>query len=277
VLRLIGIATVLAAAVVSGAAAKTKPHALSADGAKAIVEARQAIQSGMNTGSIDDILAARATVLALPPSDAASAAAHYTIALADWRVAPLLMRKGGEDTQKYVDDGLTHVRALRALEPKNGEAWALEGSFLGYKLTTGDADVMTLGPQAQADLQKAMKLAPKNPRVVLLVGISTLFTPKQFGGGAEAAIPLLTKAVDLSQAESPADPLAPAWGDDDALVWLGQAYLQMGDAEKALERYRAALEVNPDNGMAKGLAQTAESMMKESAHPESDTTAGEKK
>ncbi|MFT4154166.1 hypothetical protein [Parafilimonas sp.] len=69
---------------------------------------------------------------------------------------------------------------------------------------------MTYGAQAAADLQKAMQLNPNNPRAAYLQAMSVYGTPEQFGGGKDAAKPLVQKAVDLAKAEQ-VKPLYPHW------------------------------------------------------------------
>ncbi len=69
---------------------------------------------------------------------------------------------------------------------------------------------MSYGAQAADDLQKAMQLNPNNPRVAYLQAMSVYGTPEQFGGGKDAAKPLVQKAVELAKAEQ-VKPLYPHW------------------------------------------------------------------
>lgn len=69
---------------------------------------------------------------------------------------------------------------------------------------------MTFGQQAGEYLQKAMQLNPNNPRAAYLQAMSVYGTPEQFGGGKNAAKPLVQKAVDLAKAEQ-VKPLYPHW------------------------------------------------------------------
>lgn len=69
---------------------------------------------------------------------------------------------------------------------------------------------MSYGAQAADDLQKAMQLNPDNPRAAYLQAMSVYGTPEQFGGGKDAAKPLVQKAVELAKAEQ-VKPLFPHW------------------------------------------------------------------
>lgn len=62
-----------------------------------------------------------------------------------------------------------------------------------------------------ASLQVAKKTNPSNPRVYILEGSLTLNMPSMFGGGCDKAKPILVKARDLLDKQSP-QKLLPTWG-----------------------------------------------------------------
>lgn len=238
------------------ASASPVDAALSKDARAALLEARTALQDAVNAASIDDILAVRAGVLALDASAQSDPAVRYTILLADWRVAPLMQRaqKPLAEVMRYVDEGIAHAEALEKATPQNAEPYALHSSLLGLKMTSADADMMTLGPRSMALMQKAVKTEPRNPRVAMLDGVQTFFTPAQFGGGAAPALPGLRRAVALFDSTRSTDALAPSWGADDAHVWLAQAQLATGDSTAARASIHRALEKNPHHGWARMIA-----------------------
>ena len=69
---------------------------------------------------------------------------------------------------------------------------------------------MTYGAEGAGYLTKAKALDPENPRLAYLEGAGIFGTPEQFGGGKDAAKPLVQKAVDLAKAEQ-VKPLYPHW------------------------------------------------------------------
>ncbi|SFQ12273.1 hypothetical protein [Parafilimonas terrae] len=78
---------------------------------------------------------------------------------------------------------------------------------------------MSYGAQAADDLQKAIQLNPNNPRAAYLQAMSVYGTPEQFGGGKDAAKPLVQKAVELAKAEQ-VKPLHPRWSlEQSEKVW----------------------------------------------------------
>jgi len=72
-------------------------------------------------------------------------------------------------------------------------------------------------PKANGALDDALNLDPGNPRIYYLKGKSLMYTPKFFGGGKEAAIPLFEKALNIFRSFKPKSIVHPAWGKEDTL------------------------------------------------------------
>ena len=68
------------------------------------------------------------------------------------------------------------------------------------------------GSVASANIEKAKKMDPTNPRPVYLEGQSKFYTPEQFGGGKAAAKPVLEKSLAMFDGFKPATSLHPVWG-----------------------------------------------------------------
>jgi tetratricopeptide (TPR) repeat protein len=150
------------------------------------------------------------------------------------------------------------ARALDALERSSTlhpipETFALMSTIDGQLIGRDPSRAMELGMASQTAMGDALKLGPKNPRVWLLRGMSTLFTPPEDGAGAEAARDQLLRALDLFNGDAPL-PSQPAWGRAEAHLWLGQVYAKLGDGAKAAAEYKAALALAPDFADAKALA-----------------------
>lgn len=80
---------------------------------------------------------------------------------------------------------------------------------------------MTEGAEAMKQIEIALEHNPNNPRAYLLKGQSVFYTPAQFGGGRERAIPLLRRCLELQQAQTPIPAYAPRWGAARAAQLLG--------------------------------------------------------
>lgn len=134
------------------------------------------------------------------------------------------------------------------------ETFALQSAVYGQMigLSSNPLTGMRLGPKSGAAMDSALALGPRNPRVWLLRGIGAMFTPSMFGGGVDKAERYLTQAIAFYNADKPAPPL-PAWGQAEAYIWLGQAYVKEGKQEMARVAFERATQLEPTNGWARQL------------------------
>lgn len=225
--------------------------ALAADTA-AVTAAKQALQLAVNRGSADGMLAARGQFDALSIADPKNALLHYWVAVCDWRVGPFFMGDAHKAKGKqWVAEGIARAGQAYELDPKFAEALALRWGLQGLSIQYDPGQAMRLGIQMESDMNHARELAPKNPRVLLLDGINTLYKPGFIGGGPGNALKKLDQAQGLFAAETVADPATPDWGKDDVYLWAGRAAVKSGDFKGARGYYQKALAANPDNGWVK--------------------------
>ncbi len=201
-------------------------------------------------GSTDSILAARAQLEALAAASPKSAALHYWVALADYRLVPRLM-KDAKAAARYCKDGLDQLDRAIAIQPKFADAIALEGGLQGLEISLDPTRAMALGPQIVETLGRAAALEPANPRVALLDGINTYHVPRFVGGGPDKALVRLAHAQQLYAAEKAGGPDAIRWGADDAFLWAGRACVELALYDQARAFYDKALAANPSNGWVK--------------------------
>ncbi|MGV3541189.1 MAG: hypothetical protein ACO1OQ_15335 [Rufibacter sp.] len=113
-------------------------------------------------------------------------------------------------------------RALK-LQPKESELYVLQGYLHQARLVISPmARGMKYSGLATTALEKATQLNPHNPRAYFLLGQNVFNTPKMFGGGAEAAKPILVKAKEKYAAFKPANALMPKWGESRAVALLAK-------------------------------------------------------
>ncbi len=138
-------------------------------------------------------------------------------------------------------------RALaRAVElGGGGSALALRGAVTGQMAGVGGMlTAMRAGPRAFKQLDEAIKLAPGDPRVALLNGITRLNAPRAFGGGPSKGEPELRRALGLYASDRPVSP-APSWGHADAWIWLAIALEQQDRRAEARAALDEALKLAP--------------------------------
>jgi tetratricopeptide (TPR) repeat protein len=158
-------------------------------------------------------------------------------------------RYNEKDVGKYLE------QAEEALEQsltklKVPESFALLSSVLGQQIGSNPLKGMTLGPKSNSAMEDAIQADPRNPRVWLLNGIGAIFKPAMFGGGHERAEQYLRKSIQLFETDKPEAP-SPAWGREEAWIWLGQLFEQQKKWDDAKQAYQKALEIEPNNAWLK--------------------------
>jgi tetratricopeptide (TPR) repeat protein len=218
-----------------------------------IIEAKELLKKGVDTWDPALMKNARDRLLGLMAKEnKESLYPLYYIALCDYRLATYYLTLTEMDKAKpYIKEGQDYLKKATELDPDFGELDAFYAYMLGFEIALEPENAMSLGFQIYQYFGTAIQKSPENPRVHYLKGVSDLFTPEQYGGGADIAIKTLTKSIDLFEKESIEDPVKPSWGKDEAYTFLGMAYNQKGDKDKAVEFFTKALEVNPEFRMAK--------------------------
>lgn len=93
------------------------------------------------------------------------------------------------------------------------EIWVLQGMIYSARIgVEPQTRGMKFGPQAGMAFGKAKGLNEENPRAWSMMAQNTFFTPKQFGGGKEKALPMFEKAMELFDSVEPASSIDPKWG-----------------------------------------------------------------
>ncbi len=174
---------------------------------------------------------------------------HYYIGLCHYRLSTLYMDEKNKDKAgRHLDEAIDHLELCKAQNDTFPESYALIASCMGNKIGLAPWKGMVLGPKSGAQMQKAFEYGPENPRVWLLQGISSNFSPKMFGGGKQKALDELRQAIEYFEADAVTQPLYPSWGHDLAYAWIGVIKTERQEwdaAQKALEK---GLELNPQNG-----------------------------
>ncbi|MGA7539517.1 MAG: hypothetical protein WBW93_12215 [Steroidobacteraceae bacterium] len=176
----------------------------------------------------------------------------YYAALLDYRL--VLLAKGNETrawpfTERCVD----RLDQALVLDPGSAEALALQSACLALQSRLDPWRSPLAAPLSLARIEKALKLAPDNPRVLLLGAEGARDRPKFFGGNSQQAFTLLKRAVGAFEEQDAAARTVPAWGAADAFTGLARDYLTRGDAIAARNVLERALLVAPHFGQARRL------------------------
>jgi tetratricopeptide (TPR) repeat protein len=206
-----------------------------------------------------DAAALQALAATLPADDTAAGAEtthdelqNYYGALLAYRLA--LLAKGDETrawpfTQQCVD----RLNRALVIDPASAEALALQSACLALQSRLDAWRSPLAAPLSRARIDKALKLAPDNPRVLLLGALADGDRPRFFGGDTQQAFVLMQRAVSAFERQSAPPHGLPAWGAADAFTDLAQDYLMRGEALAARNVLERALLVAPDFAPARHL------------------------
>ncbi|HEY6867684.1 MAG TPA: hypothetical protein VI792_10530 [Candidatus Eisenbacteria bacterium] len=216
----------------------------------------RAVQAAVDAHDADVMGHTRARIDTLAAAEPASAGLAYWLAVADWRLAELLLERDTLAAARRAATGeASCARALRT-EPSNAEVLALRGglrmiqTLAPHPGRAGEA----LEASARADLDRALALAPRNPRAWLFEALATARRRAGASAGAagpEAALGVFSKAQEMFAAAPPADVGTPDWGWDESFVWAGRCAMAIRNFEFAHLMFTKALEMNPRNGWAR--------------------------
>ena len=124
---------------------------------------------------------------------------------------------------EYYDRAQKLIDQADSLSPENSEIAVLMSFISTMKISV---DPMTrgqkLGMKSSMLITKAIQLDKENPRAYLLKGSGLMYTPAQYGGGKDKAIPVLEEAVAKFKSFKLASPIMPNWGEARAISVLEQ-------------------------------------------------------
>jgi hypothetical protein len=123
---------------------------------------------------------------------------------------------------QYFDRALAQIGQADTRNAENSEIYALKGYIQFMKMSIDPQARLALMGAAGSSLGKAKALNPDNPRIYLITGQNTFYTPEAFGGGKAKAKPILENAVAKFAIFKPVSDIAPAWGSGRAKVLLAQ-------------------------------------------------------
>jgi hypothetical protein len=128
-----------------------------------------------------------------------------------------------EQKEKLIALAESQVDAGLKLKPEESELMVLKILTYYGRMALSPMDAMYLIGDANTLTDRAKELAPDNPRIYLEQAEAIFNMPPQFGGGPEAAIPVLEEAMEKFDTFVPDGPLAPNWGRDRCEILLRQA------------------------------------------------------
>jgi tetratricopeptide (TPR) repeat protein len=179
---------------------------------------------------------------------------YYTGLLA-WRQA-LLATAAADSGGKFAARCVASLDAALSAQSDFAEALALRAACRLVPAELGGSYAPLSAFRAHREMDEALRLAPDNPRVLLLDALSDYRLSASQGGNRERALAKLRRATAAFESERRAADHVPGWGAPDAYLLLGRDLLDHGDPAGARDALERALLLAPDFLQAKRLLAT---------------------
>lgn len=219
------------------------PLASAADMAWLDVEGR--IQYGFYT---EDARALGDLAEQLSRGEGAEPLQYYYAGLANYRLAELLAGRDKEHARAAADRCVETLDAALKSETNFAAGFALQSACLRMKGALSAWKPLA-GSKSAGQMERAVKLAPRDPRVLLISAMNRY----EDGKLDEQSLSALVKAIAAFETERQGMDRTPGWGAAEAYVYLGRGYLERGDVLKARDALERALLIAPDYALAKRL------------------------
>jgi len=126
-----------------------------------------------------------------------------------------LFSKEKDSKDLYADKADSFYQKIMDLKIENDETCILKAYIAQAKLSADPAGRwMNEGMAFKQYVAKAKELNPENPRVYLMEGSNVFYTPENFGGGKEKALPILQESEKKFNTFKPASSIHPNWGKE---------------------------------------------------------------
>jgi tetratricopeptide (TPR) repeat protein len=173
---------------------------------------------------------------------------YYYAGLANYRLALLLAPKDKDHARVAVERCIDSLDSALKAESNFAAGFALQSACL-RTLSALKPWKPLAGSKSAGQMERAVKLAPRDPRVLLLEALGN----GEDGKLDEHALVTLKKAADAFESERQGVDRTPGWGAAEAYTHLGRGYLERGDVLKARDALERALLIAPDFVRARRL------------------------
>jgi tetratricopeptide (TPR) repeat protein len=191
------------------------------------------------------LLAYRLTLLAEPQEQPA----------ADSRPPPATGKndRSKNEARQSVEQCVSYLDQALQAQSNFADALALQSACLQMLSDLSSWRAPFASPHSATQIHRALALAPRNPRVLLLEAIGDYQHPK--ANAAQSCGKFKTVAEVFETERADVDHV-PGWGAPEAYTWLGRCYLDSGDGNAARDALERALLIAPEFGQARRLLAT---------------------
>jgi hypothetical protein len=179
-------------------------------------------------------------------SDSADAALRYHLAHAQYRRGELLRQRHAREAAAAFSDCIDELKPVLDKNGKSVEALALQSACYSALADLKSLEAVLLRSRAADRLKTAFDLAPRNPRVVLLMARQEQRGAKPGSAESQHAFTELQLAAHLFDESSGTSIDTPGWGHAEAYLALGRELQARGDHVGARNWIEKSLLAAPD-------------------------------
>jgi len=179
-------------------------------------------------------------------SDAADISLRYHLAHAQYRFGELSKTHRGGDAAAAFGDCIDELKPALDNTVKSAESLLLQSACYSDLADVKSLEAVLLRTRSSERLKAAAKLAPRNPRVVLLSALQELGRSKPGSPERQQAFVHLELAAQLFDDSSATSIDTPGWGHAEAYLALGRELQLRGDHLGARNWLEKALIAAPD-------------------------------
>ena len=178
--------------------------------------------------------------------EAADASLQYHLAHAQYRRGQLAGATHAHEAEAAFADCADELKPVLSQDVKSVEALVLQSACYTGLADHRKIESVLLRARSDERLNAALKLAPRNPRAVLLSSMNGLAYAKPGTAQQQHAFAQLQLAVQLFDASSATSIDTPGWGHAEAYLALGRELQARGDQLGARNCIEKSLIVAPD-------------------------------
>jgi tetratricopeptide (TPR) repeat protein len=180
----------------------------------------------------------------------------YYLGLVDMLISYQAAEKKDMDAvKKYTESSLDVLNKATDMKDDFAEAYILKFAVTSNRWMYEPNKMNDIIASQSEAKDLAKKYDPDNPRLYLVDGMNTFYTPEAFGGGPDKALPLLEKSYNLFTAYKPVDETYPDWGEDQSCGYIALCYIKNDKLDEAKKWIDKGLEGDPDSDFIKNYVE----------------------
>src|SRR5882762_7780495 len=179
-------------------------------------------------------------------ADSGGASLRYHLAHAQFRRGLLAGLGNAREAESAFGDCIDQLKPVLSQDVKSVEALVLQSACYAGLANHRKLESVLLRARSDERLNAALKLAPRNPRAVLLSSMDGLARAKPGTAERQHAFAQLQLAVQLFDESSATSIDTPGWGHAEAYLALGRELQARGDQLGAHNWIEKSLIVAPD-------------------------------